>query len=85
MTIEQVLEGPHQVVWRFRVRGTQRGELLGTPPSRRQVDIGGIVWSRFENGLWAEDHAQWDALAMMRQIDAQSGISTSSCAASTSA
>ena len=68
MEIEEVVADGNIVVWRIISTGTQTGELFGFPPTGRTARVEGIVMSRFENGKWAEDHAQWDALGMMQQL-----------------
>jgi steroid delta-isomerase-like uncharacterized protein len=70
VTIEEMVAEGDRVVWRFMVRGTHTGPLMGLPPTGRSMSIDGIVLSRFADGFWAEDYATWDALGMMQQLDA---------------
>jgi steroid delta-isomerase-like uncharacterized protein len=70
MTVEQLIAEGEMVAWRFRVTGTQTAELLGIPPTNRPVSISGTVTSRFQNGQWAEDYANWDVYSMLRQLGA---------------
>lgn len=67
-TIEdQVAEGD-KVVTRWTVRGTQRGELDGIPPTGKPVTLAGIVIDRIANGRMAETWQQADMLGMMQQL-----------------
>ena len=68
LSIEQVVAEGNFVAWSFRVKATQTGMLLGIPPTNRQISITGMVLSRFENGKWVEDHANWDVFTMLRQL-----------------
>lgn len=67
-TIEdQVAEGD-KVVTRWTVRGTQRGELSGIPPTGKPITLAGIVIDRIANGKLAETWYQVDSLGMMQQL-----------------
>ena len=69
-TIEdQVAEGD-KVVTRWTVRGTQRGELDGIPPTGKPVTLAGIVIDRIANGRMAETWEQADVLGMLQQLGA---------------
>lgn len=68
MTIEQIVAEGDYVAWRFRVEGTQTGELQGIPPSGRPVDVTGTVVSRFAGSHWVEDYSNADQLGLLRQI-----------------
>jgi predicted ester cyclase len=48
---DQVAEGD-KVVTRWTVRGTQHGELMGIPPTGRQVTLPGVVIDRSPTGSW---------------------------------
>lgn len=66
---DQVAEGDH-VMTRFRARGTHQGEFMGIPASGNQMDISGIIVSRFANGKIVEQWGIPDLLSLMQQIDA---------------
>jgi steroid delta-isomerase-like uncharacterized protein len=70
MTVEQMVAEGEVVSWRFKVEGTQTGELFGTPPSGNRVVVTGTVTSRFENGKWAEDYSNFDLFGLLSQIGA---------------
>ena len=67
-TIEdQVAEG-EKVVTRWTVRGTQHGQLMGIPPTGKQVTLPGVVVDRLSNGHLVESWMQADALGMLQQL-----------------
>jgi steroid delta-isomerase-like uncharacterized protein len=66
---DQFADGDH-VASRFTVRGTHEGELLGTPPSGREVAVCGITVSRCEDGRIAEEWEVLDVAGLLRQIRA---------------
>jgi steroid delta-isomerase-like uncharacterized protein len=70
VSIEDMVAEEDKVASRFIVRGTHKGELMGIPPTGKQVTVSSILISRFADGKWAEDWANYDALGMMQQIGA---------------
>jgi predicted ester cyclase len=55
---------------RYDLHATHTGEFLGIPPSGRRVNIPGIEFLRFEDGLIAEHWGIYDFQATARQIGA---------------
>jgi steroid delta-isomerase-like uncharacterized protein len=68
--IEDVVMNDDKVVWRCTGSGTQRGEFMGIPAAGKSFKVQAIIMSRFENGLWREDHVAWDQLGMLQQLGA---------------
>jgi steroid delta-isomerase-like uncharacterized protein len=67
-TIEdQIAEGDH-VVTRWTGQGTHQGELMGIPPTEKQVTVTGIEVDRVGVGKIEETWVNYDALGMMRQL-----------------
>ena len=64
---DQVAEGD-KVVTRWTVRGTQHGDLMGIPPTGKQVSLPGVVVDRIANGQLVESWLQADVLGMMQQL-----------------
>jgi steroid delta-isomerase-like uncharacterized protein len=64
---DQVAEGD-KVVTRFRVTGTQQGELFGIPATGKRVNVTGTNIHRVANGQIHEAWLDWDALGMMQQL-----------------
>src|SRR5215212_5225693 len=68
VTVEDLIAEGDRVAARLRFRGTHRGELDGIAPTGRRVDCTGIVISRIEGGMIAEDWANFDDFGMMQQL-----------------
>ena len=65
----QIAEGD-TIVYRWSYRGTHEGELMGVPPSRKQIAIWGITISRVADGKIVEEWNSWDLLGLMQQLGA---------------
>ena len=70
MTIEDMVAEGDKVAYRYTMRGTHKGELMGIAPTGKQVTFTVIVISRFEGGKEAEVWASEDLLGMMQQLGA---------------
>ena len=57
-----------KVATRQTVRGTQRGGLMGIPPTDRQVTFGAINTFRLADGKIVEQWVVSDQLGMMQQL-----------------
>jgi steroid delta-isomerase-like uncharacterized protein len=66
---DQIAEG-ELVATRWTGRGTNTGELMGMPPTGRQVTVSGITYSRIADGRAREAWLSWDTLSMMQQLGA---------------
>jgi len=64
---DQVSEGD-KVATRLTISGTHRGELLGIPPSGKQVNFTEIAIDRLVGGKIAERWNLVDTLGMMQQL-----------------
>jgi steroid delta-isomerase-like uncharacterized protein len=67
-TFDDVVTDENKVAWRVIGTGTQRGEFMGIPATGKHMSVAATIVSRFENGLWAEDHVSWDQLGMLQQL-----------------
>ncbi len=67
-TVEDMLAEGDRVASRYTARGTHRGELMGLPPTGRQVTEVGIVISRLAEGKLVEDWHSPDNLGLMQQL-----------------
>jgi steroid delta-isomerase-like uncharacterized protein len=65
----QIAEGDF-VATRWTGRGTNTGELMGMPPTGKQVTVEGITYSRVADGKAHEAWLIWDTLSMMQQLGA---------------
>jgi predicted ester cyclase len=66
---QQFTEGDH-VATRFTIRGTHDGDLMGTPPTGREVAFTGITVSRCEGGRIVEEWEITDTVSLLGQIGA---------------
>ncbi len=68
IVVDDVVAEGDRVAVRHRLQGTHLGELQGIPPTGKQVEAGGIVIFRFENGVIAEAWLNADMMGMMQQM-----------------
>jgi steroid delta-isomerase-like uncharacterized protein len=66
--IEDMIAEADKVVTRWTARGTHKGDLMGIPPTGKQVTVTGILIGRFEGGKFTEGWIDFDALGMMQQL-----------------
>ncbi len=68
-TVEDVIAEGDQVVTRWTMRGTHRGEIeeFG-PPTGKQVELEGITIHRIEDGKIVEEWERYDNLGVMQQL-----------------
>jgi steroid delta-isomerase-like uncharacterized protein len=64
---ELIAEGD-QVVERYTVHGTHRGEFMGIPPTGKQVRVTGIGIDRIKDGKIVETWLSMDLLSLMQQL-----------------
>lgn len=74
VAIEQQFADGDYVTTRYTITGTHDGDLMGTPPSGRDVAFSGITISRCEGGRIAEEWEIVDAVALLGQIGALPSI-----------
>jgi steroid delta-isomerase-like uncharacterized protein len=68
LTIEDSLADGDKVVHRWTMTGTNQGELMGIPPSGKQMRWTGITIVRLENEQIVERWANVDILAILQQM-----------------
>ena len=69
-TVEDVIAEGDTVALRWVARGAHSGELLGIPPTGKQVTVSGITITLISNGKSVESWGEFDALGMLQQIGA---------------
>jgi predicted ester cyclase len=69
-TIEDLIAEGDKVVARIIGYGTHTGELLGIPPTGKQVQTEGIAIWRIRNGKIVEHWNQVDKLGLLQQLGA---------------
>ena len=67
-TVEELVAEGDKVAVRWTVEGTQRGELLGIPPTGKHARFCGISIYRLAEGKIAEQWEQWDRLDLLQQL-----------------
>jgi steroid delta-isomerase-like uncharacterized protein len=68
ITIDGQFAEGDMVATRWTGRGTHQGELMGIPPTGKQVTVSGITISRVKNGKVVEEWSNWDTLGMLQQL-----------------
>jgi steroid delta-isomerase-like uncharacterized protein len=68
ITIDGQFAEGDMVATRWTGRGTHKGELMGIPPTGKQVTISGITISHVKNGKVVEEWSNWDTLGMLQQL-----------------
>jgi steroid delta-isomerase-like uncharacterized protein len=68
MTIEDQIAEGDKVVNRWTSRGTHKGDLMGIPPTGKQVTLTGTYVARIVGGKIIEEWGNFDALGMMQQL-----------------
>lgn len=67
-TVEDVIAEGDTVALRWSARATHKGELLGIPPTGKEVVVTGITITLISNGKSVESWGEFDALGMLQQI-----------------
>jgi steroid delta-isomerase-like uncharacterized protein len=66
--VEQFAEG-NAVISRWHTSGTQRGALMGIPPTGKRVSgIEGVTITTLEDGRIVRDRAVWDLAGLLRLL-----------------
>ncbi len=66
--IQEMLSAGDRVVTRWIGHGVHNAELMGIPPTGREIHVDAITIQRIENGKIAEDWTVWDALGLLQQL-----------------
>ena len=70
VTIEQQFTEGDYVATRCTIRGRHDGELMGTPPSGRDVEFTSLTISRCRDGKIEEEWELVDTVSLLQQIGA---------------
>jgi steroid delta-isomerase-like uncharacterized protein len=68
VTLEEEIAEGDKVVTRGYFTGTHQGELMGIPPTGKQIHVKYIDIWRVENGQLVENWVQMDMLGMLQQL-----------------
>lgn len=66
--IDELITTADKAVLIFTLTGTHKNELMGIPPSGKQVNINGTICSRLENGQIIEEWELLDQLTLFQQL-----------------
>ena len=66
--IDDLICTDNKAVLLFTLTGTHENELMGIPATGKQVNIHGMMYSRFENGQIIEEWELLDQLTMFQQL-----------------
>ena len=72
-TVEDVIAEGDKVAYRWSFRGSHQGELMGIPPTGKEVTITGITVDRISGGKIEEEWNNFDQLGVLRQLGAVPG------------
>ena len=67
-SVEDIIAEGDRVVARYTGQGTQQGELMGIPPTGKQVTVTNILITRIANEKAVEQWHNFDALDMLQQL-----------------
>lgn len=68
LTFEHVVAQGDRLALHWSATGTHRGDLMGIPPTGREVQLQGVAIDRFENGRSVEHWEIMDQLGLMVQL-----------------
>ncbi len=77
VTIDQQFTGGDYVATRFTIRGTHDGDLMGIPPTGKDVTFTGITISRCEGGRIMEEWELVDTVGLLGQVGALPALAAS--------
>jgi len=67
-TIDDMVAEGDKATTRWTCTGTQKGEFMGRPPTKKKVTIWGISIDRFAGGKAVEEWVRHDTLGLMQQL-----------------
>ncbi len=68
LILDELIETPTRVVYRFTARGTHDGPFMGIAASGKKVEVQGIGIDRFESGKTIERWIQYDSAGLLQQL-----------------
>ncbi len=69
-TVDDMVAEGDEVAYRLTFRGTHRGEMMGIPPTGKQVTYTGIGIDKVVDGTIVEMWLNFDALGLLQQLGA---------------
>lgn len=71
LAIEDIMAEGDRVACRWTVCGTHSGDGMGLPATGKPFEVGGMSFTRFEEGMIVESWNSWDVPGLMRQLSAE--------------
>jgi steroid delta-isomerase-like uncharacterized protein len=71
--VNNVIAEGNFVVVRWTARGTNRGPLMGMQATGKNAVVTGLDYQEVRNGKIVSQHAEFDALGMLRQLGVDAG------------
>ena len=68
VTVEDMIAEGEKLVVRYSVRGTHKGNLMGIPPTGKEIFVTGTAIDRFDSGQSVEHWEIIDQLGLMQQL-----------------
>ncbi len=72
---EHIIVEGSEAACMFSMTGTQKGELLGIPPSNKQLSIDGMIFFRFKDYKITERWELLDIVSAAKQLDVSQQLS----------
>ena len=69
-SIDDMIAERDEVVVHWTAHGTQEGQFLGVPPTRKIASVSGTSIYRFKNQKTIEQFVDWNALTLLEQLGA---------------
>lgn len=69
-TMDRIVVEGDQVAWRWTMRGTHTGELMGVPASGNRIELSGNDLGVMRDGKLAELWSEIDMMSLMTQLGA---------------
>jgi steroid delta-isomerase-like uncharacterized protein len=66
--LETMMADEESVAFAYTMTGTNRGPLMGIPPTGKKVHIRGVQFSKFRDGKMVERWGSSDQLGMLQQL-----------------
>lgn len=67
-TIDDIVVDGDRAAIRWHSSGTHEHSFLGVPATRRQVDVSGATFARFEGERVVEEYVTWDPRALLSAL-----------------
>jgi len=67
-SVDDVVAEGDEVVFRYTIRGTQKGEYMGIPPTNKRIELTSICILRLAEGKVAEMWVENNAMVFMQQL-----------------